>query len=126
MTLSAYGQLESIFARIGHLNAAERTLSWERRVMMPAGGLKTRAKVLSTLRTLSNEILCGPRVRDLLDAAESGGTEKLTPWQTDLLPPKSRGPRGPAVHRWRLGERGSLDAKCKRAYAAGTGAYNRR
>ena len=85
MKLSAYAQLESTFARLGHLNAAERTLSWERRTLMPPGGLRSRAKVLSTLRTVSNETLCNPRVSDVLDAAESDDGATLNPWQAANL-----------------------------------------
>src|ERR1700733_7836305 len=82
MEASAYPQLESVFARVGHLNAAERTLSWDRRTLMPPGGMQSRTKVLSTLRTVAKETICSPRVRDLLDAAE---LEKLTAWQAANL-----------------------------------------
>jgi carboxypeptidase Taq len=85
MEASAYPQLESIFARVGHLNAAERTLSWERRTLMPPGGMQSRTKVLSTLRTVAKETICSPRVRDLLDAAEADERAKLTPWQAANL-----------------------------------------
>ena len=85
MQASAYAQLESIFARIGHLGAAERTLSWDRRTLMPPGGLRSRAKVLSTLRTVSNETLCSALVGDLLDAAENDAPAKLNPWQAANL-----------------------------------------
>jgi carboxypeptidase Taq len=84
MTDSAYGQLESIFERVAHLAAGERTLSWDRRTLMPPGGGKSRAKVLSTLRTIANETLCSPRVRDLLDAAETDSLA-LNPWQAANL-----------------------------------------
>lgn len=82
---SPYAQLESIFAHIGQLNAAERTLSWERRTLMPPGGMQSRAKVLSALRKVSKETLCSSRVTDLLDAAENDLYTTLTVWQVANL-----------------------------------------
>jgi carboxypeptidase Taq len=85
MTHSAYRQLEPIFERVAHLSTGERTLSWDRRTQMPPGGGKTRAKVLSTIRTIANETLCSPHIRDLLDEAEADELENLTPWQAANL-----------------------------------------
>jgi carboxypeptidase Taq len=80
MKPSSYAQLESMFTHIGHLTAAEHTLSWDRRTLMPPGGLQSRAKVLSALRRVSNEALCSPQIGELLAASEDESAS-LTPWQ---------------------------------------------
>jgi carboxypeptidase Taq len=85
MTNSSYERLETIFERVAHLANGERNLSWDRRTLMPPGSGETRAKVVSTLRTIANETLCSPQVRELLDAAEAGGIANLNPWQAANL-----------------------------------------
>jgi carboxypeptidase Taq len=85
MTNSSYERLEPLFERVAHLANGERNLSWDRRTLMPPGGGETRAKVVSTLRTIANETLCSPQVRDLLDAAEADGLANLDPWQAANL-----------------------------------------
>ncbi len=85
MTNSSYERLETVFERVALLANGERNLSWDRRTLMPPGGGKTRAKVVSTLRTIANETLCSPQVRDLLDAAEAAGLANLDPWQAANL-----------------------------------------
>lgn len=85
MNDSPYRQLESLFERAALLTTGERTLSWDRRTQMPPGGGASRAKVLSTLRTIANETLCSPQVRDLLDAAEADAQANLNPWQAANL-----------------------------------------
>jgi carboxypeptidase Taq len=85
MTNSSYEQLETIFERVALLTNGERNLSWDRRTLMPPGGGETRAKVVSTLRTIANETLCSPQVRDLLDASEAAGLASLDPWQAANL-----------------------------------------
>ena len=85
MTNSSYKRLETLFERVALLANGERNLSWDRRTLMPPGGGETRAKVASTLRTIANETLCSPQVRDLLDAAEAAGPANLSPWQAANL-----------------------------------------
>jgi carboxypeptidase Taq len=85
MTSSSYERLETIFERVAHLANGERNLSWDRRTLMPPGGGETRAKVVSTLRTIATETLCSPQVRELLDAAEADGLANLNPWQAANL-----------------------------------------
>jgi len=82
---SAYHKLTSIFDRVGRLSAAEQTLFWESRTMMPPGGAESRAKVMSMLRTVVNETIAAPQVGELLDSAESKERSNLKPWESANL-----------------------------------------
>jgi carboxypeptidase Taq len=85
MPHSAYSKLTSIFDRVGRLTAAERTLFWESRTMMPPGGAVSRAKVLATLRTVINETISAAHVGELLDAADNDDLPRLSPWEAANL-----------------------------------------
>lgn len=82
---SAYSELTALFAHIGHLGAAEKTLEWESRTMMPAGGAGTRAKVMSALSTVIGDTMAAPRTSELLDRAESEEATGLSEWETANL-----------------------------------------
>ncbi|HEY4126212.1 MAG TPA: hypothetical protein VGM36_16425, partial [Rhizomicrobium sp.] len=82
---SAYSELSAMFAHIGHLEAAEKTLDWESHTMMPPGGAQTRAKVMSALSTVIGEAIANPRLRELLDRAESEEAAGLSEWEVANL-----------------------------------------
>ncbi|HVP83720.1 MAG TPA: carboxypeptidase M32 [Rhizomicrobium sp.] len=82
---SAYSELASTFAHIAHLGAAEKTLEWESRTMMPAGAAETRAKVLSALSIAIGDKMADPRLGELLDRAEAEEAQGLSEWETANL-----------------------------------------
>lgn len=82
---SAYQELTSSFARMAHLGAAEKTLFWEGRTMMPPGGASSRAKVMGALRGVITEMMADPRVGELLDRAEAEEAESLSAWEAANL-----------------------------------------
>ncbi|GAB1477692.1 carboxypeptidase M32 [Paracoccaceae bacterium] len=57
--------------QVNDLLNAKAVLSWDARVMMPAGGSETRAKQLATLSVLARDHLVADESRRLLDAAEA-------------------------------------------------------
>ena len=82
---SAYSELTATFAHIGHLGAAEKTLEWESRTMMPAGAAQTRAKVMSALSIAIGDTMAAPRVGELLDRAENEEAAGLSEWEAANL-----------------------------------------
>jgi len=82
---SAYGELAQAFAKIGHLGAAQQTLFWESRTMMPAGGAPSRGKVMATLTGLVAEMMQDQQLARLLDRAEGEELGNLDPWESANL-----------------------------------------
>jgi len=82
---SAYSQLVETFERIGHLGAAENTLFWDGRTKMPAGGAKSRGKVMSALTSVISETLADPKLVDLLERAENDEAPQLSAWEAANL-----------------------------------------
>ena len=77
--MSAYGELESRFARRSDLEQAAAVLQWDMAAMMPPGGAEARAEQLATLKRVRHECLDDPKVGDLIAAAaEEPG---LDDWQ---------------------------------------------
>jgi carboxypeptidase Taq len=74
----AYRKLESLFARLSHLDQATGFLQWDMSAVMPEGGAASRGDQLATMKSLSHEMLTAPATRELLDAAAG---EELDPWQ---------------------------------------------
>ncbi|MEM6665880.1 MAG: carboxypeptidase M32 [Pseudomonadota bacterium] len=68
---SAYAALESRFARISDIKAAESILSWDRSAVMPDGGATARGATMATLAGLAHEHLCAPEMAELISRAES-------------------------------------------------------
>jgi carboxypeptidase Taq len=65
--------------RLGSVNDVLNTISilqWDSRTMMPAGGVATRAKQISTLTGVARDLLLSDETRRLTDAALAGA-EKL-------------------------------------------------
>ena len=83
--MSAYGELEGIFRRIGALGEAAGVLHWDMSVMMPAGGAAARTEQLAALRLTGHEMLTDARVGGLLDAAEEGGEVSNDSWRAANL-----------------------------------------
>jgi carboxypeptidase Taq len=75
---SAYSRLESLFARLSHLDQATGFLHWDMSAVMPEGGAKSRGEQLATMKSLSHEMLTAPQTAEWLDAAEA---EPLDDWQ---------------------------------------------
>ena len=74
----AYSRLEALFRKIGILGDALSVLHWDMSTMMPEGGAASRADQIALLKAMAHELLTGPAVPDLLEAAAA---EKLDDWQ---------------------------------------------
>ena len=86
--MSAYLELEGIFARIAALGEAAGMLHWDMSVMMPVGGAEARAEQLAALRLTTHEMLTDARTLALLDEAEAAdGAEDGAgdPWRAANL-----------------------------------------
>jgi len=66
----AYQELVSEIERVNAVQSASGVLSWDQQVMMPEEGTPARSKQLSTLSSLSHELLVDGSVGDLLDDLE--------------------------------------------------------
>lgn len=78
--MQAYQELETIFAKIHHLNSTKAVLHWDSSVVMPTGGGAARGEQLATLEAITHGMIIDPRLSDLLDEAESQ-TAQLDHWQ---------------------------------------------
>ncbi|AKH96892.1 carboxypeptidase M32 [Halanaeroarchaeum sulfurireducens] len=67
---SAYDELLDRYARVVDVGNAQGLLRWDQQVMMPEGGTPARSKQLSTLSSLSHDLLTDERVGELLDDLE--------------------------------------------------------
>ena len=82
---SAYGQLATTFAQLGHLGAAQNTLFWDGRTKMPPGGAGSRGKVMATLTGVVAEKMADPGLAELLDRAETEEAPQLGEWEAANL-----------------------------------------
>jgi len=78
----AYEELLSEIERVNAVDSASEILSWDQQVMMPEGGTPARSKQLSTLSSLSHDLLVDGPVGDLLDDLEE---EPLTDEQQAVV-----------------------------------------
>ncbi|MCL9815724.1 carboxypeptidase M32 [Natronocalculus amylovorans] len=69
--IDAYDQLCAEIQQISAVQSASGVLSWDQQVMMPSGGTPARSKQLSTLSSLSHELLVDGDVGSLLDELEA-------------------------------------------------------
>lgn len=76
----AYAELEDRFRRVYLLHDAIAMLEWDTAAMMPIGGASARAEQLAALKVTAHEMMCEPRLADLLSAAES--QRGLDAWQS--------------------------------------------
>jgi carboxypeptidase Taq len=67
-TPDAYEELLDRYRRISNVREAAGVLNWDQHVMMPEGGTPARSKQLSTLSSLSHELLIDDETGDLLSA----------------------------------------------------------
>ncbi|WP_114577456.1 carboxypeptidase M32 [Saliphagus sp. LR7] len=65
-----YEQFEERVERISNVGNAAGILRWDQEVMMPEGGTPARAKQLSTLSSISHELLTAEETGDYLDELE--------------------------------------------------------
>jgi len=73
--LEAYEELETRIERISNVGNAAGILRWDQEVVMPEGGTPARAKQLSTLSSLSHELLTDDRTGELLATLEDAALE---------------------------------------------------
>ena len=66
-----YEQFESRIERISNIGNAAGILRWDQEVVMPEGGTPARAKQLSTLSSLSHELLTEAETGELLETLEA-------------------------------------------------------
>jgi carboxypeptidase Taq len=69
--MTAYGELETRFGRLGAVEEAIAALHWDASAMMPSGGAASRAEQLATLRVIAHQLLCATETADLLAAADA-------------------------------------------------------
>jgi carboxypeptidase Taq len=81
---AAYHDLEQRFRRMSAVGGALSVLHWDRAVMMPSGSAEDRAEQVAALEVIEHEMITGPAIADLLDAAEEERTA-LEPWQAANL-----------------------------------------
>jgi carboxypeptidase Taq len=81
---SAYGQLETLFRRLGAIGEATSILHWDASAMMPAGSSEARGEQLAALNTLQHEMMTSPRTADLI-AASIDEAATLDDWQAANL-----------------------------------------
>jgi len=81
-TPEAYDELLSEIEQVNAVDSATEILSWDQQVMMPEGGTPARSKQLSTLSSLSHDLLVDGPVGDLLDRLED---ESLTDEQAAVV-----------------------------------------
>ncbi|WP_252699785.1 carboxypeptidase M32 [Natronosalvus vescus] len=74
-TDAAYEELERRIEQITNIGNAAGILRWDQEVVMPEGGTPARAKQLSTLSSLSHELLTEDRTGELLEALEAADLE---------------------------------------------------
>ncbi|MFC6826728.1 carboxypeptidase M32 [Halopelagius fulvigenes] len=67
----AYSELLAKYERVANVQNAAGILSWDQQVMMPDEGTPARSQQLSTLSSLSHELLTEDEVGELLDRLES-------------------------------------------------------
>lgn len=82
--MSAYKELEKIFKKLGDINGAVSILSWDSATMMPEGSAGTRADQLSTLSSICHDIICDPKIPELIENAKSQ-KNNLNNWQKKNL-----------------------------------------
>jgi carboxypeptidase Taq len=70
-----YAHLEEQFKKIAGLEHALTFLQWDQLVMMPPGGHTARAEAIAELSAMRHEMLCAPRIGDLLGEALLGSTD---------------------------------------------------
>jgi len=70
--------LEARFRKLAALSGAMGVLSWDRMVMMPAGGGDARAEQAATLEVIAHGMLTAPEVVEELEAAAA---ERPTGWR---------------------------------------------
>jgi len=78
--MSAYQELEALFARAGVLNDVIGILGWDTETMMPGGAINGRSDQIATLEELAHEVLVSPKTGDLIAAAAEDEAE-LSEWQ---------------------------------------------
>lgn len=69
MAISKYQQLKKYYARISHLQYAQRILMWDEAVMMPEGAQMSRAHALASLNRVMHGLLTGKHMKTLIDHA---------------------------------------------------------
>ncbi|MFK7959902.1 MAG: carboxypeptidase M32 [Phycisphaerales bacterium] len=69
-TESAYDALVGLSREASMLGATAGILGWDQEVMMPKGGIAFRGRQLAQLARMRHELMTGPRMRELLEAAK--------------------------------------------------------
>ena len=60
-------RLQTLLARVAHLESASAVLAWDQETYMPAGGAEARAQHLATINQLSHELFTSEEIGTLLD-----------------------------------------------------------
>lgn len=82
LSQSAYGALETRFARIADIDNALGILDWDQETTMPDGAGGARAQTLATLAVIRHELVTDPELEGMLDESAS---LPLDQWQAANL-----------------------------------------
>lgn len=82
--MSAYQELEALFARSAILHDVIGLLGWDTETMMPSGAIEVRSEQLAALEDIAHAVLTSPRTGDLLAAAKEDASG-LSEWQAANL-----------------------------------------
>ena len=77
--MTAYQELAERAARMSAINNAQGILGWDNETMMPHGAAETRAESLAALALVRHDMICDPKLVDLLE--EASGEHGLDEWQ---------------------------------------------
>jgi carboxypeptidase Taq len=82
--MQAYKSLERLFGRLSAIGDAIGILGWDAQTLMPTGAAEGRGEQLATLRGIAHDMLVGPAVADLLEAATEASSA-LGDWEAANL-----------------------------------------
>ncbi len=114
--MSAYDELELLFARQAVLENVVGILGWDAETMMPDGAIEGRSEQLATLEALAHDTLTAPNVAELIATALADQTG-LSDWQRANLREMERAHvRAVAVPRDLLVASTKTAAMCRHAW----------
>ena len=80
-----YQKLQEIFSKYYLLNKTNAILAWDRQVMMPKNGFALRKEQQMLLDQISNDLICKPQVKELLDNCDISRLSNLERRDLDLM-----------------------------------------
>ncbi len=81
---NSYEKLTTHFKKMSALGGAGAILSWDNAVVMPDGGAEARADTMAVLGVISHEMMTDPKIKDLLEGADSDASKLSSADQANL------------------------------------------